>query len=217
MQTRFGRWSRPMTLALSLCVMVACGDDDDPTTEGSQTETGGNAAKGGTGGKAGASAGSGGRAGASAGTGGTRAGSGATAGTTAPPGGGMFTCEEAPSTEPVKCGGEVCTAPSFSMNTCIVSCCINVGGKETCGSKSTAMGLVTECSGPITPDPSCPKIEDGQGGMLEGCCNASKKKCGIISTLRPTCVTESMLITFPNPLQECGGDTGSDAGTPDAG
>ena len=215
MQTRFGLWSRPMTLALSLCVMVACGDDDDdePTVEAG---SGGNAAKGGTGGKAGGSAGTGGKAGATnGGSGGLRAGSGGAGGTTTP--GGMFMCEGTPSTEPVKCGGETCTPQAFGMNSCIVSCCINVNGKETCGSKSTAMGLVTECSGPILPDPSCPDVEDGQGGTLEGCCNASKKKCGIISTLRPSCVTESMLITLPSPLKECGGDTGSDAGAPDAG
>lgn len=212
MQLRSTHWSRTLVLALSLCVMAACGDDDDSSDKTTTGGTGG-AAKGGTGGS---KAGSGGAGGAKAGTGGSKAGSGGSGGTTAP---GGFMCLEDPPKDPVKCGGATCEAPNFGMNTCIVPCCVQEGGKEMCGSKSTAMGLTTECTLPAKVDPDCPQgIDDGNGGTLMGCCNASQKKCGIISTLRPGCVTSSMLVTLPNPLQDCTPPMeGADAGAPDAG
>jgi hypothetical protein len=219
MQVRSRHWSCSLcslALALSLCITAACGDDDEPS-ETPKGGEGGAAAKGGTGGT---KAGSGGSGGNSAGTGGTKAGSGGAGGTGGAAAPGSFMCLEEPPTDPVKCGGETCTPPSFGMNTCIVPCCIQNAGKEVCGARSTAMGLTTECSPPVTVDQNCPQmIDDGNAGTLMGCCNAAKKKCGIISTLRPSCVTESMLITLPNPLQDCtpDGNTGADAGAPDAG
>jgi hypothetical protein len=204
MQLRRNYAALSLALALSLCVTAACGDDDEPSGSG------------GTGGAAGGNkGGSGGSGGAKAGTGGTKAGSGGNAGTT--PGG--FTCTEDPPKDPVKCGGATCAAPDFGMNTCIVPCCIQEGGKELCGSKSTAMMLPTECTLPAKVDADCPQmIDDGNGGTLMGCCSAKLKKCGIISTLRPGCVTESTLVTLPNPLQACTPSSGEpDAGAPDAG
>lgn len=195
MQLRSTHWSRSLALALSLCVIAACGDDDDSSDKTTTGGTGGTAAKGGAGG--------------------SKAGSGGTGGTT--PGG--FMCLEDPPKDAVKCGGQTCAAPDFGMNTCIVPCCVQEGGKEMCGAKSTAMGLTTECTLPAKVDPDCPQaIDDGNGGTLMGCCNAKQKKCGIISTLRPGCVTSSMLVTLPNPLQDCTPPVeGADAGAPDAG
>jgi hypothetical protein len=126
----------------------------------------------------------------------------------------MITCSEPAPTAPVKCGGETCTAPAdFAMNMCVVPCCVTVGGKEQCAAKSTAMGLTTECVLPAKPDTSCPNVEAGMGGTpLVGCCNVEQKKCGIVSTLRPGCITESMLVTLPSPLQDCTPADEADAG-----
>lgn len=212
MQVRSKHWSCSLALALSLCVMAACGDDDE---EDDTSDSGGTAAKGGAGGSKG---GTGGAGGAKAGTGGSRAGTGGS-GTAGMTGGGMYMCLEEPPKDAVTCGGQACTAPDFGMNTCIVPCCVQEGGKEMCGSRSTAMNLTTECSVPAKVDADCPQmISDGNGGTLMGCCNTKQKKCGIISTLRPGCVTSSMLITLPDPLQDCTPSVdGSDAGAPDAG
>jgi hypothetical protein len=115
----------------------------------------------------------------------------------------MLTCTEPAPTEPVTCGGEPCAAPTeFAMNPCVVPCCVTQGGKERCASKSTAMGVSTDCSLNATPDPACPDA-DSMGTKFVGCCNAAQGKCGIISTLRPGCITQSMLITLPDPPQAC--------------
>ncbi|MFI5309351.1 MAG: hypothetical protein ACHQ53_18495 [Polyangiales bacterium] len=131
----------------------------------------------------------------------------------------MLMCTEAPPTDPVTCGGQTCMAPTnYAMNPCIVPCCLTKNGHEVCASKSTAMGFSTECTLPATPDPSCPDAMGGalgtlggmgtvpDGGMaagtaFKGCCNESMHKCGIISTLRPGCVTQSTLLMLPaNPM-----------------
>lgn len=130
----------------------------------------------------------------------------------------MGMCSEPAPTQPVVCGGQTCTAPTNFMNQCIVPCCAQQNGAEVCGSKSTSpMFPSTECQLPATEDPSCPDVE-GQGMTFQGCCNAAQGKCGIISTVRPGCITSSQSLTLPDPLQSCTpGGGGDDAGTDDAG
>ena len=194
-----------------LLVASACGDDDS-----SDTDAGPTAGKSGSSGKGG-SGGNGGKGGS--GTAGRTSTSGTNGGGTAGLGGGMLMCLEDPPTDPVKCGDETCSAPSdFAMNPCVVPCCVKVDGKDVCASKSTTMGFEAACTLPAVADPACPDLE-GMGMPFKGCCNAEKKKCGFISTLRPGCITESSVVTLPDPLVDCTPpDTGSDdAGMPDAG
>jgi hypothetical protein len=75
--------------------------------------------------------------------------------------------------------------------------------------------FATECTLPAVADSACPDV-DSNGMAIKGCCNSAQHKCGIISTLRPGCITQSTLVTLPDPLQSCGG-TGDDAGVGDAG
>ena len=129
----------------------------------------------------------------------------------------MVTCAEPAPTQPVVCGGQTCAAPTGYMNQCIVPCCITENGAESCGAKSTnPMYLQTECQpAATTADPNCPAVE-GNGMMFDGCCNAAQGKCGIISTVRPGCITTSMAVMLPNPLLSCSAG-GDDGGTDDAG
>jgi hypothetical protein len=209
---------------LGLACISACGDDDSASTTpdgGSMKPTGASGGAPGTSGRGG-TGGSGGKA-AKAGTGGSATG-GVGGSTPTDPGATDpmmmmgLTCTEPAPTDPVTCGGQTCEAPSeFAMNPCVVPCCIKQGGQERCASKSTAMGFSTECSLLATPDPTCPDV-DSNGMPLRGCCNAVQHKCGIVSTLRPGCITESSLVTLPSPLQSCGTTSGDDAGVgPDAG
>lgn len=212
------------TLALA-STHLGCGDDEDRPTgasEGAQTEAGktgsagkesSSAGKSASAGKSGSGGGSAGKAGATAAASGGSSGSAPGAG----PGGLSFTCTEEPTGKPVTCGGQTCQASTdFAMNPCIVPCCVNEGGKEVCGNKSTADMLATECSAPVKPAPECPDV-DSQNGPLKGCCNTKQHKCGIISTLRPGCVTESTFIMFTD-QHACGMDSAEDAGVgPDAG
>lgn len=124
-------------------------------------------------------------------------------------------CSEPPPTGPVVCGGETCPTPMYMMNNCIVPCCAMQGGKPVCGAKSTNPMLSTMCEPAAVPDPSCPDF-DNMGTPLKGCCNAAKGQCGIISTVRPGCITSSMLIMLPDPPKACTG-SGDDAGVADAG
>jgi hypothetical protein len=182
----------------------ACGGDDSDTSDqagaSGDTATGGksgssSAGKSGSAGKAGSSSAGKSGSGSAGKAGSTAAASGGTSSTT-PPGGLGLTCSQPPPTTPIKCGGQDCSAPTdFAMNPCIAPCCVNEGGKEQCGSKSTADMLMTECSLPAKPAPECPDV-DSQNGPLKGCCNTAQHKCGIISTLRPGCITESQLIMF---------------------
>jgi hypothetical protein len=195
---------------------VACSD-------GTSAERG----AGGTGGSdAGTSTGTGGSGGGtSAGTGGS--GGGTSAGTAGDAGTALpimrITCTETAPTTPVMCGGEVCEAPAqFAGNPCIVPCCIMQGDKEVCASKSTATSFSSECALPAVPDPQCPAVNATgtplatllgvAGGVFTGCCNAAQHKCGIISGIRPGCVTESLLVTLPD-LQAC--SEASNDGGPD--
>jgi hypothetical protein len=101
------------------------------------------------------------------------------------------------------CGGESCVAPAFANNPCVIPCCIQVDGKERCGAKSVSAQLPTECTLLAVEDSACPAADDGMGGTLPGCCNPTLKKCGIVSSLRPGCITESMFITLPASPLEC--------------
>lgn len=208
------------TLALA-GTHLGCGDDDTKQDENADMASAG---KTGSAGKSGSSAGgSGGKAGSSS-AGKSGSGSAGKAGSTAASGGSTgaatggltFTCTDMSAPKSVTCGGQTCEASTdFAMNPCIVPCCVNEGGKEMCGSKSTADMLMTECSLPVKPAPECADV-DSQTGPLKGCCNTKQKKCGIISTLRPGCITESQLVTIPSAT--CGGETAEDAGVgPDAG
>ena len=211
-----------MILTLGLASTLAgCSDDqeDGPSeTAGASaaTATGGKGGAGGAGKAGNGTSSSAGRSGSgSAGRAGTPAAGGG--GTSSTPAGGLtFTCTEEPPKEAVKCGGQDCTAPSeLSMNPCIIPCCVQQGGKEMCGSRSAADMLTTQCVLPAKPAPECPDV-DSQNGPLEGCCNAEQKKCGVISTLRPGCVTESQFVMIGN--QACGSSSAEDAGVePDAG
>jgi hypothetical protein len=90
------------------------------------------------------------------------------------------------------------------------------GGKEVCASKSSAMGFSTECTMLGVPDPQCPDVP-GMATPYKGCCNAAQHKCGIISTLRPGCITQSTAVMLPADPQSCSvasddGGTGLDGG-----
>jgi hypothetical protein len=104
----------------------------------------------------------------------------------------------------------------FMNNQCIVPCCVMHNGAEMCGAKSTNPMYPTECSLPAVADPSCQDVE-AMGMTFEGCCNPMQGKCGIISTVRPGCITSSQLIMLPDPPASCSAGAGDDAGTEDAG
>jgi hypothetical protein len=124
-------------------------------------------------------------------------------------------CSEPAPTAPVVCGGQTCAAPTgFAMNPCVVPCCVDMGGVQACGAKSTAAMYPAACTLPAAPDPSCPAVES-MGMMFNGCCNVAEGKCGIVSTVRPGCITQSMLIMLPDPPLTCDGS--SDGGVDDAG
>jgi hypothetical protein len=192
--------TRSLFLALACCSGFACGDDDE-----ADSGAGGSAAIGGSSGSGGIGpSGSGGASGRGA------AGRGATAGT-------MMTamCSEPAPTAPVVCGGQTCATPTgYMMNTCVYACCATVGSAQVCGAKSTNPMYATGCEPPATADPSCPAAMS-QGTALQGCCNAALGKCGIISTVRPGCITTSTLIMLPDPPLACDGS--SDGGAADAG
>jgi hypothetical protein len=195
-------------IAIACACAIACGDDDDePTDAGNDSEV----SEGGRGGRGGSGTGAGGRGGRGGTAGQGTAGRGPTGGT-----GMMMTqCTEPAPTQPVVCGGQTCEAPTYQGNQCVIACCATVAGAEVCGAKSTNPMYTTGCEPPVSADPDCPDLE-GQGNPLEGCCNTAQGVCGIISTLRPGCITMSSLITLPDPLQACG-STSDDAGTDDAG
>jgi hypothetical protein len=211
-------WSRHLTwIVFGLTSMAsACGDDSDNTSEdagpgdgGTQGGKGGSSGKGASGGKGG----SGGTAGSEGGKGGSggKAGSGGSAGS-AP----TMQCTEDPPASPFKCGDDTCTAPTFANNPCVVPCCIQVNGQSKCGAKSTSEMFPAVCSLPAEPSTDCPEVTGGMGGAMQGCCNYEQGKCGIISTARPGCITQSTFVEIPE--KACSKPaTDTDAGEPDAG
>jgi hypothetical protein len=40
--------------------------------------------------------------------------------------------------------------------------------------------------------------------MLPGCCDLALGKCGVVSAVRPGCITQSSVTVFPDPLKPCG-------------
>jgi hypothetical protein len=208
MNTYDGRKLRITSVVLLLLFAAACSEQQPAQSDAS------------TGAGSEASSGKGGAAGNGDGGGAPSTGTAGDVGTALP----MIatTCTDPAPTTPVTCGGEVCQAPtSFVGNPCIIPCCVTQGGKETCASKSTAMNFSTECSAPALPDPRCPEVDAMatplatslgiSGGRFKGCCNAREHKCGIISGLRPGCITETLLATLPM-LQACG-EASDDGGT----
>jgi hypothetical protein len=100
-----------------------------------------------------------------------------------------------------------------------VPCCIEVNGQQKCGAKSTSEQFPAACALPAVPDSQCPAVSGAMGGgEMAGCCNSELGKCGIISSARPGCITESTFVEIPD--QACTGpETDTDAGVdePDAG
>lgn len=185
-------------------IASACSDDSDSTTEDALTGDGGtkDAGKGGSGKGGSAGKGSSGKGGAGGsvqgGSGGAsgKGGSGGSGGS-APTAPAMECTEEAPPS-PFKCGDETCTVPEFANNPCVVPCCVEVDGKPKCGAKSTSEMFPAACAVPAVADPACPPVSGGMGGEMAGCCNYEQGKCGIISTARPGCITESMFVEIPD-------------------
>ncbi len=112
------------------------------------------------------------------------------------------------------CGGETCeveTSSSFFGGTsCIVPCCASQDGAEVCGAKDTTVDDEVACQPPPEPDTRCPDYNGGgfgvdAGGMgtaLDGCCTLDNQ-CGVISSMRPLCITSSQLIDLPETPQAC--------------
>ena len=195
-----------MIVFFACACAVACGDDDEPSDAGSDEDAATNGGRGGRGGSTAGTGGRGGRGGTGGSTGGI-SGRGGGSGT----GGMMVQCTEPAPTQPVVCGGQTCTAPTYMNNQCVIACCASVGGQEVCGAKSTNPMFTGACEPPAVADPSCPDV-DNQGTPLEGCCNQAEGVCGIISTVRPGCITESMLIELPENPQACTVTTPDDGG-----
>jgi hypothetical protein len=128
-------------------------------------------------------------------------------------------CSEVAPAEPVVCGGVTCAPPTeSSVNPCVVACCVEMGGVAMCGAKSTLPAVPAACTLPAVPDPSCPAVLGfldllGTPGMLPGCCNVALGKCGVVSRVRPGCITESAVSQIPD--RSCGGS--ADGGLDDAG
>jgi hypothetical protein len=130
------------------------------------------------------------------------------------------TCTGPLPTQPVICGGQTCDAPAeiVENNVCVAPCCVDVAGVATCAAKSLSPDYPADCTLPAVPDPACPTLTatlDTTGPRtFTGCCNLAKGKCGIVSPTRPGCITESVLVTLPDPLESCGSVDGSaeDAG-----
>jgi hypothetical protein len=196
-------WARNAALVLACWSCGGCGDDDSPRAAGA---AGAAAGRGGVGAHAGAAAG---RSGAGGAVDGGAAGSDC---------GCDQMCSEPPPEQPVVCGGRTCAAPAELVlnNACVVPCCVDVAGVATCGAKSTSVMYPADCALPATPDPACPTLSavvDGSGTamLFTGCCNVEQGKCGVASPVRPGCITQSLLVTLPDPLQSC------DSGSVDAG
>lgn len=205
-------------------ITAACGDDSD-NSAGDAGPADGGAGKGGKGG----SGGSGGKGGSSGSTGTSGSGGSAGRGGSGGSGGGNTTggtggsapaseCTEEPPTTPFKCGEQTCEVPEYPNNPCIVPCCIEVDGQPKCGAKSTSEQFPAACALPVEPDSQCPAVPGAMGGdEMAGCCNYELGKCGIISSARPGCITESTFVEIPD--QACSRPDDDDAGVdePDAG
>jgi hypothetical protein len=114
---------------------------------------------------------------------------------------------------------------------CIKLCCANKDGAEVCGAKDTTKDAPEPCQTAPVADSRCKdytyEMDDGTGpragstgsagsassdggqrssdagtGTVKGCCNPDNK-CGIVSTMRPLCVTKSSLIDLPATPPAC--------------
>jgi hypothetical protein len=131
-------------------------------------------------------------------------------------------CGEPAPTEPVVCGGVTCEDPAsaggFGMTSCVYACCASSGGTEVCGAKDTTVGNEVACQPPPEPDPRCPDYEyapettqaaggdsgaaPGMTTTLPGCCTPTNQ-CGVISSMRPLCITQSLIIDLPETPRAC--------------
>lgn len=198
--TRLEQVNRAGLLALMLVcgALVACGDDTSDAAGSGGTSSAGTTANpmSATGGVGGMGATTGGTSGAS-GAAGT---AGGDAGFMIP----MPVCTEPLPTVAITCGGTACEIPQplpIIGDTCARPCCAMGMTGEVCGTKGTVEGSPSDCVAPPEPDSRCPNL-DYMGTPLEGCCTA-ENKCGIISTLRNMCVTESMIVTLPANPPNC--------------
>lgn len=129
-------------------------------------------------------------------------------------------CSETAPTDPVVCGGVTCEAPAsasvFGGTSCVYACCASSGGSEVCGAKDTTVDNEVACQPPPEPDSRCPdyapegdQAAGGDGGIgagmtttLSGCCTPTNQ-CGVISSIRPLCITKSQIIDLPETPQAC--------------
>lgn len=129
-------------------------------------------------------------------------------------------CGEPAPTAPVVCGGVTCEDPDseggYGRWSCVAACCTSSGGMEVCGAKDTTVGYEVECQPPPQPDTRCPNYppegtqaagdESADGRWMEetlpGCCT-STNQCGVISSLRPLCITRSQIIDLPETPRAC--------------
>jgi hypothetical protein len=220
------RWfGYTVTTILSLVLLVGCGDDDTESGEdepkagsgGSETDGGGGKETSGTGGTSEAQE-----------TGGTTetaidSGTGDGSEPFQMP---TANCSEEAPTEPVVCGGVTCEIedPTGGMmgmfgGSCLFPCCAEKDGADVCGAKDTTVDYEVSCQPPPEPDTRCPdynptqttEAPDGSTtdagfatGMetMAGCCTP-EGLCGVISSIRPLCITKSQYIDLPDPPQPC--------------
>lgn len=188
-------WSRVCAAALLALAVAGCGDDD-----GGDTPDAGPVA----GTTAGTTAGTGGGGGAGSSASGTMATGGMAAGPM---------CDETIENVTM-CGDTACGAiEGFAAMACTVNCCMDDG---TCGVRNATMDMTTECMPKAQPDPRCP---DYVGGTeLPGCCTADNK-CGFVSSISFSCITESLLLQDLAAMagRDCDAPPETDAGTEDDG
>jgi hypothetical protein len=205
-----------LLIAVGLTSIAACGDDSDnsPADAGSGGKSG-SGAKGGSGGGGKSGNGGGGQGGYDdfGGTGGNPVGGRGGGGAGGNDGTDNMCTEELP-TEAVKCGGETCATPEFPSNPCVVPCCMEINGQSKCGAKSTSNMFPAACTLLAVPDSSCSAVDD-----MQGCCNYTLGKCGIISSARPGCITQSSFVQIPDKACSKTPTNENDAGPdePDAG
>ncbi len=223
MQMKKILWLVPATIAaLSLLLLSACGDDDDDTSNNGDTAgSGGSGTSGGGGADGGTSTAGSGGSGGTAAESGTSGGSGGTSGESGSGwnlDGGFnpfaAECSEPAPTEPVVCGGDTCEDPGsssmFGGAGCVYACCFSQGGTEVCGARDTTVDNEVACQPPPEADTRCPDYAGGgfgadaggTGTSLPGCCTPDNK-CGVISSMRPLCITTSQLIELPATPQAC--------------
>jgi hypothetical protein len=133
-------------------------------------------------------------------------------------------CAEAAPTSPIPCGATSCNVQStYLAASCLFACCAtDKNGQQVCGVKDATKDTSEPCQAEPVADSRCPDVTysdtgagragssgsagaaggNAGGTVLKGCCNP-ENKCGIISSLRPLCVTKSTLIDLPATPKAC--------------